>query len=56
MIDMSVRHQHLREVCTGKRVLDGIEVPGIAYARVDERRHAPGNQPRPVAGAVIGPG
>ena len=51
VIDVRVCHQYLGETRTGERHLQRGKMPGIARSGVDERRHASGNEPRPVTRA-----
>lgn len=55
MVSMAVRHEDLRKSCARERLLHCFEVPRLSGAGVDERRHMPANQPRPVAIARVGP-
>ena len=47
---MCVRDEHLGQRCAGECLLELVEVLRLAYAGVDESRHAARNEPRPVAG------
>ena len=54
MVRVAVRHDDLRQRRTIERPLYRLEMPRLSSAGIDERRHTPTDQPRPIAVARVG--
>ena len=54
MVRVAVRHDDLRQRRAIERPLYRLEMPRLSSAGIDERRHTPTDQPRPIAVARVG--